>query len=80
MNCFNNQGKKMKASDFIVGENYRYSQLDVEDTEDYCICEYGGKYIGTSALHIRFFHNAVDVWFIWDHQANEAIFKCVYNS
>ena len=70
----------MKPEKFIVGKTYRYSELPEEDTEEYTISEYGLEYIGQNAIHIRFFENDVDVWFIWVGMTNEAILKCVYNN
>lgn len=65
---------------FIVGKCYRYSEIPEEDTVDFVVSEYGSDHLGQNAIHIRFFETVTDVWFIYDGQANEGIFKCVYNS
>ena len=65
---------------FEVGKSYRYSQLPQEDTDDYSISEYSLEYLGQHGIHIRIFETETDIWFIYDGQANEGIFKCVYNS
>jgi hypothetical protein len=65
---------------YIVGKNYRYSEIPEEDTEEYTVSDYGLEYLGQNAIHIRYHKTETDVWFIWDSQANEAIFKCVYKS
>lgn len=62
---------------FIVGKNYRYSEILQEDTT---VSEYGLEYLGQNAIHIREHKTETDVWFIWDGMANEGIFKCVYNA
>jgi len=69
----------MKPEKFIVGKDYRYSQIPEQDTEEYTVSEYGEGYLGQNAIHIRFHQTETDVWFIWDGMANEGIFKCVYN-
>ena len=66
--------------DYIVGNHYRYSEIPEEDTEEYTVSNYGLDYLGQNAIHIRVFETETDIWFIWDRQANEGIFKCVYNS
>ena len=65
---------------YVVGKEYRYSEIPEEDTEEYTVSHYGLEYIGQNAIHIRIFKDEKDIWFIRDKQANEAIFKCVYNS
>lgn len=69
----------MKATDFIVGKSYRYSQLPEEDTEEYTVSEYGQEFLGQNAIHVRIHESEVDLWFILDGMANEGIMKCVYN-
>jgi hypothetical protein len=66
--------------DFKIGENYRYTEIPEEDTEDITVSEYGLEYIGQNAIHIRYHETETDIWFIWDGMMNEAILKCVYNS
>lgn len=66
--------------DFEVGKNYRYSQLPEESTEEFEVSDYGQDYLGQNAIHIRYHKTETDVWFIYDGQANEGIFKCVYNN
>lgn len=73
------KGKTINPKKFIVGKDYRYSQIPEDDTEDYTVSNYGLEYLGQNAIHIRFHETETDVWFIWDGQANEGIFKCVYN-
>lgn len=70
----------MKTSDYIVGKNYRYSQIPEEDTEDFTVSDFGLEYLGQNAIHIREHKTETDIWFIWVEMANEGIFKCVYNS
>lgn len=70
---------------FKVGESYRYSEIPQEDTEEYTISEYGLEYLGQHAIHIRYHETEsykceLDIWFIWDRQGTEAIFKCVYKA
>lgn len=65
---------------FEIGRSYRYSEIPEEDTDELTISEYGLEYIGQNAIHIRYHKTETDIWFIWDGQANEGIFKCVYNS
>ena len=69
----------MKATDFIVEKNYRYSQIPEDDTEEYTVSHYGLEYLGQNAIHIRIHESEIDLWFIWTGQANEGIMKCVYN-
>lgn len=64
---------------FRIGKSYRYSEIPEEDTEEYTISDYGLEYLGQNAIHIRIHKTETDIWFIWDGQANEGIFKCVYN-
>ena len=66
---------------YIVGEQYKYSELPTRDTEEYTTTEYGLEYLGQHAIHVRY-HNLediIDLWFVYEHQLNEGIFKCVYN-
>ena len=75
--------EQIKNTDFIVGKNYRFSQLPSveEDTENYTVSEYGLEYLGQHSIHVRFHRrNPIDVWFIYESQTNEGIFKCVYNN
>lgn len=69
----------MKIKDFIVGKNYRYSQITDIKNENISMNDYGEEYLDQNAIHIREHKTETDVWFIWDGQANEGIFKCVYN-
>lgn len=66
-------------NNYIVGNSYRYSELPQEVTDDLTVSEYGLKYLGQHAIHIRYHKSETDVWFIWDEQRNEGVFKCVYN-
>ena len=70
----------MKIEEFIVGKDYRYSNLPEESTEEIEVNEYGSEHLGQNAIHLREHKTETDVWFIWDGQANEGIFKCVYNN
>ena len=70
----------MKPKDYTIGKSYRYSEIPEESTEEFEVNDYGSEYIGQNAIHVRFHKTETDVWFIWDAQANEGIFKCVYNS
>jgi len=70
----------MKAQDFTVGKEYRYSEIPEESTEEYTVTEYGQDYLGQNAIHVRFHKTETDVWLIYHKQLNEGIFKCVYNS
>lgn len=65
---------------YQVGESYRYSSLPSGNTSEYSVIEYGSGYIGQYSIHIRLHSTQTDIWFIWDAQFNEAIFKCVYNN
>lgn len=68
---------------YIVGKSYRYSEIPEEDTEEFTVSEFGYGNLGNTAIHVRYHREGeipVDVWFIWDNQGNEGIFKCVYNS
>lgn len=65
--------------EFIVGKDYRYSDIPNEDTDELTVSEYGLDYLGQNAIHIRYHKTETDVWFIYDGQSNEGIFKCVYN-
>lgn len=72
----------MNKEDYIVQKDYRYSQIPEEETEDIRIQYYGPENLGANAIHVRFGYETdvlTDVWFIWDGQVNEGIFKCVYN-
>ena len=69
----------MEKEKYIVGKNYYYSQIPEENTDDMTISDYGLNYLGQHAIHIRYDKTETDVWFIWDSQVNEGIFKCVYN-
>lgn len=64
---------------FKVGEYYRYSDIPEESTDEYEVNVYGREYLGQHAIHVRYHKNEVDVWFIWEKQGNEGVFKCVYN-
>jgi len=64
---------------YIVGKDYRFSEIPDEDTEDLTISEYGLQMLGHLAFHIRQHSTETDVWFIYDGYTNEGIFKCVYN-
>ena len=68
---------------YEVGKDYRNSEIPQESTEEMTVTEYGMEYLGQHAVHVKFFRryeeDETDVWFIWDSQANEGIFKCVYN-
>lgn len=64
---------------YIVGKNYRYSEIPEESTDEIEVNDYGSDYFGQNAIHLREYETDTDVWFIWDGQANEGIFKCVYN-
>jgi hypothetical protein len=66
--------------DYIVGKNYRYSEIPEDDTDDLTVSEYGLEYLGQHAMHLRYQDTETDVWFIWEGMGNEGIFKCVYNS
>lgn len=66
--------------DYIVGKNYRYSEIPEESTDELQVNDYGSEHLGQNAIHLRYHKTETDVWFIWDGQANEAILKCVYNS
>ena len=65
--------------EYIVGKTYRYSEIPEEDTDDLTVSWYGLEYLGQHAIHVRYHKTETDVWFIWDSQGNEGIFKCVYN-
>ena len=64
---------------YKVGKIYRYSEILKEDTSKISVSDYGKEYIGQHAIHIRYHKTETDVWFIWDGQVNEGLFKCVYN-
>jgi hypothetical protein len=70
---------KSELKKYILGQNYRYSEIPEEDTEEFTVSEYGLDYIGQSGIHIRYHKHETDIWFVWDSMANEGIFKCVYN-
>ena len=74
-----NEREMTSKQKYIAGKSYMYSEIPKEDTEEYTVSEYGLDYIGQHAIHIRYYKGKQDVWFIWDSQANEGIFKCVYN-
>ena len=65
--------------DYEVGKSYRYSQIPNEDTDDITVSEYGLDYFGQNAIHVKNHRTETSIWFIYDGQANEGIFKCVYN-
>jgi len=65
--------------EYIIGKDYRYSQIPEEDTEEYTVSSYGQDYFGQNAIHIRYHKTETDVWFIYEGQTNEGILKCVYN-
>ena len=65
-------------NEFKVGEEYRFSQLPEEDTEELTVSEYGLEYLGQHGIHIRYHKTETDIWFVWVKQLNEGIFKCVY--
>ena len=70
---------KMNEKEYIIGTDYRFSQIPEFSTDDYEVYEYGSEHLGQHAIHVRYHETETDVWFIWDGQANEGIFKCVYN-
>lgn len=70
----------MDIANFIVGKSYRYSELPEYSTDYIEVNEHGPDYLGQNAIHLREHKTETDVWFIWDGQANEAIFKCVYKN
>jgi len=65
---------------YKVGKYYRYSEIPEESTADLEINEYGSEHLGQNAIHLRYHNTETDIWFIWDGQVNEGIFKCVYNA
>ena len=65
---------------YTVGNSYRYSEIPEESTNELQVNSYGPEYLGQNAIHLRQHKTEIDVWFIWDSQLNEGIFKCVYNS
>lgn len=65
--------------DYIVGKNYRYSEIPEESTDELQVNDYGSEHLGQNAIHLRYHKTETNVWFIGDRQANEAILKCVYN-
>jgi hypothetical protein len=65
---------------FEVGKSYRYSEIPEESTEEMSVNDYGLENLGQNAIHLRHHETETDIWFIWDNQANEGIFKCVYNN
>jgi hypothetical protein len=65
---------------FIVGENYRYSEIPENSTDDYEVNNYGSEHLGQNAIHLRYHKTETDIWFIWHGQGNEGIMKCVYNN
>lgn len=65
---------------YTIGESYRYSEIPEQSTEEVEVNDYGREYLGQNAIHLRYNKTETDVWFVWDRQTNEAIFKCVYNS
>jgi hypothetical protein len=66
--------------EYIVGNNYRYSELPEESTEEIEVNDYGREYLGQNAIHLREHKTETDVWFIWIACATEGIFKCVYKN
>jgi len=69
----------MKVKDFIVGQDYFYGDIPEYSTEDIEVNDYGSEHLGQNAIHLREHTTETDVWFIWDGQGNQGIFKCVYN-
>ena len=69
----------MEKEKYIVGKDYRFSQIPETDTNNLTVSEYGLEYLGQHAIHLRYHDTETDVWFIYDGYANEGIFKCVYN-
>lgn len=73
----------MKAEEFEIGKTYPYDQIEkFELMPNVEYKEYGPDYIGANAIHVRLWKDGEvekDVWFIWEHQLNQAYFKCVYN-
>lgn len=65
---------------YIVGKDYKFSDIPEEDTEELTVTEYGQEYLGQHAIHIRYHKTEIDIWFIWIALLNEGIFKCVYNN
>lgn len=39
--------------EFIVGKDYRYSEIPEENTDDLTVSNYGLEYLGQNAIHIR---------------------------
>ena len=72
--------KLIKMKKYIVGKSYRYSEIPEESTDELQVNDYGSEHLGQNAIHLRDHKTETDVWFIWDGQTNEGIFKCVYNS
>ncbi|MCF6183199.1 MAG: hypothetical protein L3J56_00995 [Bacteroidales bacterium] len=68
------------AKDFIVGKNYRFSEIPDVSTDKIEVNEYGADNLGQNAIHIRYLEHEIDVWFIWSALSTEGILKCVYNS
>ena len=66
--------------EYEVGKNYRYSEILEHSTDEVKVSDYGQEYLGQNAIHLRYHKTQTDVWFIWHSQANEGIFKCVYNN
>lgn len=66
--------------EYLIGMNYRYSEIPEESTDELEVNDYGAEYLGQNAIHLRYHRTETDIWFIWDAQVNEGIFKCVYNS
>lgn len=68
---------------YEVGKYYRYSELPKE-SEYVTVLDHGEELIGTNAIHVRIDRGdettipILDIWFIYDGQGNEGIFKCVY--
>ena len=65
---------------YEVGKYYRYSEIPEDDTEELTVSDYGLDYFGQNGIHIRYHETETDVWFIYESQANEGIFKCVYKN
>lgn len=60
--------KTMKLkSKYIVGKDYRYSQIsEIEkESEEFVVHEYGSEHLGQNAIHIRYHKSEIDIWFIW---------------
>jgi hypothetical protein len=69
-----------EETQYIVGKSYRYSEMPDEDTDDMTVTDWGLEYLGQNAIHVRYHKTETDIWFIYEGQTNEGIFKCVYNN